>query len=53
MPRPTIEPQKNHPIPTFNLQNQHEHENNHQFLRFRQHLQTDLNFEQGEKHNEQ
>ena len=53
MSRPTMEPQENHPIPTFNLQNQHEHKNNHQSLRFRQHLQTNLKNEQGEKHNEQ
>ena len=52
MPRPTMEPQQNHPIPTFSLQNQHEHQNNHQSLRFQQHLKTNLNIEQGEKHNE-
>ena len=45
-----MEPQQNHPIPTFNFQNQHEHQNNNQSLRFRQHLQTNLNIEQGQKH---
>ena len=40
MPRPTMEPQQNHPIPTFSLQNQHEHQNNHQSLRFQQHLKN-------------
>ena len=35
------------------FQNQHEHQNNHQSLRFQQHLQTNLNIEQGKKHNEQ
>ena len=52
MPRPTMEPQQNHPIATFNLQNQYEHQNNHQSLRLRKHLQTNLNIGQGEKHNE-
>ena len=50
MLRSTMEPQQNHPIPIFNLHNQHEDQNNHQSLRFRQHLQTDLNIEQSEKH---
>ena len=50
MPRSTMEPQENHPIPTFNLQNQHENQNNHQSLRCWQILQTNLNIEQGEKH---
>ena len=27
MPRPIMEPQQNHAIPTFNLQNYHEHQN--------------------------
>ena len=53
MPRPTMEPQQNQPMPTFNLQNQHERQNSHQCYRFRQHLQTNLNLEQGEEHNEQ
>ena len=53
MPRRTMEAQQNHPIPTFYLNNQHEHQDNHQFLRFRQHLQFNLNNEQGKKHNEQ
>ena len=48
-----MEAQQNHPIPTFYLNNQHEHQDNHQFLRFRQHLQFNLNNEQGKKHNEQ
>ena len=52
MPRPTMEPQQNHPIATFNLQNQYELQNNHQSLRLRKHLQTNLNIGQGEKHNE-
>ena len=49
---PTIEPQRNQPMPTFNLQNQPEHQNAHQSFRFRQNLQTNLNIEQGEKSNE-
>ena len=53
MPRPKMGPQQNHPIPTFNLQNHRKQQNNHQSLRFQQHLQTNLNTEQGEKHNEQ
>ena len=53
MPRPTMEHYQNHPIPTSNLQNQHEHQNNHQSPGFRQHLQANLNIEPGEKRNEQ
>ena len=53
MHRPTMEPQQNRPMATFNLQNQHERQNSHQSFRFQQHLQTNLNIEQGKKHNEQ
>ena len=35
-------------MPTFNLQNQHEHQNAHRSFRFRQNLQTTLNIEQDE-----
>ena len=38
-------------MPTFNFQNQPEHENAHQSFRFRQHLQTILSNEQGKKNN--
>ena len=49
---PTMEPQRNQPMPTFNLQNQPEHQNAHQSFRFRQNLQTNLNIEQGGRSNE-
>ena len=51
MPRPTIEPQQNQPMLTFNIQNQHERQNNYQSFRFRQHVQINLNNEQGDKYN--
>ena len=47
-----MEPQQNQPIPTFNLENQPEHQNAHQSFRFRQYLQTNLDIEQGENNNE-
>lgn len=47
-----MEPQQNQSMPTSNLQNQPEHENTNQSLRFWQHLQTNLNTEQGEKQTE-
>ena len=53
MPRFTMNPQQNEPVPTRNLQSQQERQNNHQSFRFWQCLQTNLNIEQGEKHNEQ
>ena len=51
MPRPTIEPQQNQQMLTFNIQNQHEHQNNYQSFRFRQHVQINLNNEQGHEYN--
>ena len=51
-PRRAMEPQQNQSMPTSNLQNQPEHENTNQSLRFWQHLQTNLNTEQGEKQTE-
>ena len=48
-----MEPQQNQLMPTFNLQNQPECQNTHQYFRLRQHIQTNLNTEQGEKNNEQ
>ena len=48
IPRSTIEPQQNQPMPTFNLQNQHADQNAHRSFRFRQNLQTTLNIEQDE-----
>ena len=53
IPRSTMEPQRNQPIPTFNLQDQPERQNAHQSFRFWQNLQTNLNVEQDEKNNEQ
>ena len=48
-----MEPQQNQLMPTFNLQNQPECQNTRQYFRLRQHIQTNLNTEQGEKNNEQ
>ena len=48
-----MEPQQNQPIPTFNLENQPERQSTHQSFIFRQHLQTNLNIEQGENNNKQ
>ena len=48
IPRAKVE--QHQPVPTFNPQNQHEHQNPHQSFRFWQHLQTSLNIEQGEIH---
>ena len=45
-----MELQQNQPMSTFN---QNERQNTNQFFRFWQHLQTNFNIEQGEKHNEQ
>ena len=53
IPRSTMEPQQNQPMPTFNLQDQPERQNARQSFTFRQNLQTNLNIEQDEKNNEQ
>ena len=53
IPRSTMEPQQNQPMPTFNLQDQPERQNVHPSFRFRQNLQTNLNIEQDKKNNEQ
>ena len=53
IPRSTMEPQQNQPMPTFNLPDQPERENARKSVRFRQNLQTNLNTEQDEKNNEQ
>ena len=45
-----MELQQNQPMSTFN---QNERQNTNQFFRLWQHLQTNFNIEQGEKHNEQ
>ena len=53
IPRPTMEPQQNQPMPSFNLRNQPHRQNAHQSFRFRQNLHANLNIEQSEKNNEQ
>ena len=53
IPRPTMEPQQNQPMSSFNLRNQPQRQNAHQSFRFRQNLHANLNIEQSEKNNEQ
>ena len=51
IPRSTMEPQQNQPIPIFNFQDQPERQNAHQSFRLRQNLQTNLYIEHDEKNN--